>query len=129
MDVKPEEVEEMQIRLNRGDLSLDAPVGENEDQRYGDFVAAETPDMEAAIDQAEFKDLLEGKLREFSKGLNEREKKIFHERLLSEVPLTLQAIADQYGISRERARQIEERIKTKLKEFFKKEGVKVEDHW
>jgi DNA-directed RNA polymerase sigma subunit (sigma70/sigma32) len=48
--------------------------------------------------------------------------------LLAEVPMTLQAIADAYGVTRERARQIEERIKQKLKLFFEQEGVKVEDH-
>lgn len=128
MEVKPEEVEEMQQRLGHSDLSLDANVREDDDKRHIDMLQAETQPMEEALDQAAFKDVLEEKLKAFAKTLNEREAKIFRERLLSEVPLTLQAIADQYGISRERARQIEERIKDKLKGFFEKEGVKVEDH-
>lgn len=129
MEVKPEEVEEMQLRLGQGDLSLDAPVRGDDEKRHVDYLQSETIPIDEAIDQADFKDLLEGKLAAFAKGLNEREAKIFHDRLLAEVPLTLQAIADQYGISRERARQIEERIKEKLKSFFEKEGVKVEDHF
>ncbi len=128
MEVKPEEVEEMQQRLGHSDLSLDATIREDDDKRHIDLLEAETPPIEETLDQAAFKDILEVKLRDFAKSLNEREAKIFRERLLSEVPLTLQAIADQYGISRERARQLEERIKAKLKTFFEKEGVKVEDH-
>jgi len=128
MDVKPEEVEEMQMRLGRGDLSLDAQIHEDDDKRHIDMLEAETPPIEESLDQAAFKDILEQKLKAFATGLNEREAKIFHERLLSEMPRTLQGIADEYGISRERARQIEERIKEKLKAFFEKEGVHVEDH-
>lgn len=128
MDVKPEEVEEMEQRLGHSDLSLDAPIRDEDEKRHIDMLAAETPPIEEAIDQAAFKDVLESKLKDFSKTLNERELKIFHERLLAEMPRTLQAIADEYGISRERARQIEERIKQKLKGFFEASGVKVEDH-
>lgn len=129
MDVKPEEVEEMQARLGRADLSLDAPVREGEDKRHIDLLESEAAPLDVSLDQAAFQDVLESKLKEFSKELKPREAKIFHERLLSEVPLTLQAIADEYGISRERARQIEERIKDKLKAFFEKEGVQVAEHF
>ncbi len=128
MDVKPEEVDEMKGRLEQGDLSLDAEVGEEGGKRRMDLLPGEIPQMEETIDQAHFKDVLEEKLKAFAKKLNPREGKIFRERLLAEVPLTLQAIADQYGISRERARQIEERIKQKLKLFFQKEGLQVEEH-
>ncbi|MFO1462142.1 MAG: RNA polymerase factor sigma-32 [bacterium] len=128
MQVKPEEVEEMQQRLGQSDLSLDAPIREDDDKRHIDLLEAEAPPIEEALDQAAFKDVLEEKLKDFARTLNEREAKIFQERLLSEMPRTLQAIADEYGISRERARQIEERIKAKLKGFFEKAGIRVEDH-
>ena len=128
MDVKPEEVEEMQQRLGHSDLSLDAPLREGDEKRHIDMLPAETPEIEESLDNAAFKDVLEEKLKSFAKTLNERDSKIFQERLLSEMPLTLQAIADQYGISRERARQLEERIKAKLKAFFEKEGLNVEEH-
>ncbi len=128
MEVKPEEVEEMTLRLTSPELSLDAPLQSDEDKRHIDFLEAETQAPEESIDRAQFKDILETKLKEFATTLNERETKIFQERLLAEVPLTLQAIADQYGVSRERARQIEERIKEKLKDYFQKEGIQVQDH-
>ena len=128
MEVKPEEVEEMQQRLGHSDLSLDAPIREDDEKRHIDMLQAETPPIEETLDQAAFKNVLEERLKSFAATLNAREKKIFHERLLSEVPLTLQAIADEFGVSRERARQLEERIKSKLKEFFEKEGLQVEGH-
>lgn len=128
MDVRPEEVEEMEGRLAKMDLSLDAPVGEGGKQRQIDFMAAPGPAPEEHVDQKNFQDFLGKKLQEFSATLNKRERKIFQERLVSEVPLTLQAIGDEYGISRERARQIEERIKEKLKAFFENQGLNVQDH-
>jgi RNA polymerase sigma-32 factor len=129
LEVRPEEVEEMESRLGKSDLSLDAKVGENGERRQIDLMAAEAPPMEEMLDQAHFKDILEQKLTEFAKTLDEREEKIFRDRLLSELPLTLQTIANEYGISRERARQIEEKIKSKLKDYFKKEGLKIEEHF
>ena len=129
MEVKPEEVEEMSLRLERPEFSLDAPIRGDEDKRHIDLLEADTPPMEETIDRAKFKDVLESKFNEFAKTLNPRETKIFLERLIAEVPLTLQAIADQYGISRERARQIEERIKEKLKSFFEKSNFAVKDHF
>jgi len=128
MDVKPEEVEEMESRLKKSDLSLDAKVGGEGEKRHIDLIRTEEAHVDEALGRAQFKDILDRKLKEFAMGLNEREAKIFHERLISEVPLTLQAIANEYGISRERARQIEERIKQKLKAYFEKEGIKVEEH-
>jgi RNA polymerase sigma-32 factor len=129
LEVRPEEVEEMESRLGKSDLSLDAKVGEDGERRQIDLMAAEAPPMEEMLDQAHFKDILEQKLTEFAKTLDEREEKIFRDRLLSELPLTLQTIANEYGISRERARQIEEKIKSKLKDYFKKEGLKIEEHF
>lgn len=128
LNVKPGELEEMEMRLERPEFSLDAPVGDSDEKRHIDLLAADTPPMEESLDRAAFKDVMEAKLAEFAKGLNPREAKIFHERLVSEMPRTLQGIADEYGISRERARQIEERIKEKIKKHFEKEGIQVKEH-
>lgn len=121
--VKPEELEEMEGRLAKSDLSLDATVGEDGEQRHLDFLEAPGRPVDEILDQTQFQNLLEVKLKEFAKTLNKREQKIFRERLVAEVPKTLQAIGDEYGISRERARQIEERIKSKIKNYFEAEGI------
>jgi RNA polymerase sigma-32 factor len=71
------------------------------------------------LEDQEQGDLFKKALGEFQKTeLDERELVIFKERLLSENPRTLIEIGDEYGISKERARQIEERIKDKLKAFL-----------
>ncbi len=122
LNVTESEVQEMDQRLSESEYSLDAPVGESS-QTFNDYLADPTLPIDESIDHANLQDVLHEKIKEFEKGLNERERKILVERLMSEVPLTLQQIADEYGISRERARQIEERIKHRLKDFFEKEGV------
>lgn len=55
------------------------------------------------------------RLNKIAKELNDKERMILKERLLSETPFTLQEIADKFGISKERARQLEERILKKMK--------------
>jgi RNA polymerase sigma-32 factor len=62
--------------------------------------------------------LLHDRLPAFKKLLNDRELKILQERLLKEDPKTLQEVADQYGLTRERARQIEAKVISKLREFL-----------
>src|SRR6266536_1863193 len=61
------------------------------------------------------------KMEQFAGALKDKELVIFRERLLNEEPLTLREIGEKYDISRERVRQIEERVKRKLKAFLRKE--------
>ena len=127
LDVKEEEVAEMSQRLAQGELSMDVPVGEEGSAHHIDFLKDPSPSADEEIAQHELKDVLMEHLEGFSKSLNSREIKILKTRLLSEVPETLQTIADEYGITRERVRQIEERIKEKLKKYFEEHGVNPEN--
>ena len=63
-------------------------------------------------------EILKEHLKHFLEDLKERDREIFEKRLLSEVPASLQSIADQYGVSRERIRQIEERLINNLKVYM-----------
>lgn len=63
-------------------------------------------------------EILKDNLQNFLKGLKDRDREIFEKRLLSEVPDSLQSIADEYGVSRERIRQIEERLIKNLKVYM-----------
>lgn len=118
LGVKEEEVDEMSLRLGSNELSLDQP-----EERYSGNIQMEfLQDHEIPLDEqladAEFKDILFKKFEEFSRSLEERELSIFKERLLAEVPVTLQGIADRYGISKEWARQLEDKIIKKLRIFL-----------
>ena len=62
--------------------------------------------------------ILEENLENFIQDLKPRDQEIFKKRLLSEVPPSLQSIADDYGVSRERIRQIEARLLGKLKVYM-----------
>jgi len=126
LNVKKSEVEEMDQRLTEGELSLDTPLGDG-NQSYADLLQDPALPIDEKLDQVNLHDFLLEKMSVFAKTLPPRELKIFQERLVAEVPLTLQQIADEYGISRERARQIEEKIKTRLKQFFEEAGLKAPD--
>jgi RNA polymerase sigma-32 factor len=119
LNVKEEEVVEMEQRLASRDLSVDVPIGDNEEATMLNFLqdAKQTPEEEIA--ETQYRDLLREKMEQFAKGLKDKELVIYRERLLNEDPLTLREIGDKYGISRERVRQIEERVKKKLKNYLK----------
>jgi RNA polymerase sigma-32 factor len=115
LDVKESEVIQMEQRMSSRDLSVDAPIDSAEDATMLDFLASSEPTAEDKFAAAETRDFIGQKIREFGATLEGKERVIFDERLMAEQPLTLQDIGDRYGISRERVRQIEERIKKKLR--------------
>lgn len=129
LNVSEKHVEEMQKRLTTPELALEAPAGRRDGEGTSilrDFLPIEEIPVDERLARDEAQDMLKQKFSEFAKTLGERDKKIFSERLLSELPRTLQDIADEYGISKERVRQIESRIVGKLKEFCHENGIDVE---
>jgi RNA polymerase sigma-32 factor len=119
LNVKEDEVVEMEQRLSSRDLSVDVPLGDDEEATMLSFLqdSKQTPEEEFA--ETQYRDLLREKMEQFAKGLKDKELVIYRERLLNEDPLTLREIGEKYGISRERVRQIEERVKKKLKNYLK----------
>lgn len=126
LDVPQYEIEEMSKRLSQSEAHLDAPVGSGDSEAVlSDFIADDDVPLDEKLAKEEIQDKFQEKLAEFAKELKPREQKILQERLLAEVPLTLQHIADEYGISKERARQIEERIIGKLRDYFTASGLDI----
>jgi RNA polymerase sigma-32 factor len=121
LDVKESEVVEMEQRLSSRDLSIDASADDGEGGSLLDILPSTQDTAEEQVAKAEFKQQVDAKIHEFGLNLKDKESVIFHSRLTSEQPLTLQEIGDKYGISRERVRQIEERLKKKLKAFLLEE--------
>ena len=125
LDVSEQEVVEMEKRLAAPDASLDAPLAVDSDgaprtrlDLMSDEVS-ESPDD--AVVRGQFQELLREKLEIFAAELEGREETIFRERWLTDEPKTLQEIGDQYGISRERARQIEKRLLGRLRTYLERE--------
>jgi len=124
LDVSEKDVVEMQKRLSAPDASLDAPVAGDEDgtRTRMDMLGTEVADQPDRIaEKSQFQSMLSEKLEAFGEGLEGREETIFRGRLLTDTPMTLQEIGNQYGISRERARQIEKRLLGKLRAHLEKE--------
>jgi RNA polymerase sigma-32 factor len=123
LNVDEDDVVMMQGRLSAKDKSLSDPLGRTQDDKaisYEEKVADDAPLASYRMEDEEQKTLFEKALGEFQDELDDREKEIFFNRLLSEKPLTLIEIGDKYGFTKERARQLEERIKKKLKDFLLK---------
>jgi len=121
LNVDESDVKLMQQRMSGKDVSLSTPLDtDSENPAYTASQKLADPGMlvSAHLENEEQAVLFKKALDEFVSELDEREKMIFHERLLSENPKTLIEIGDQYGFSKERARQLEERIKKKLKDFL-----------
>ena len=119
LNVKEDEVVEMEQRLAARDLSVDVPLGEDEEATMLNFLQDSKQGPEEEFADTQYRALLRDKMEQFAKGLKDKELVIYRERLLNEDPLTLREIGEKYGISRERVRQIEERVKKKLKAFLK----------
>lgn len=120
LGVDVSEIEDMTNRLTQPELALESPVSHGPRSAIlEDFITDDDIPIDEKISNRQMSDIFRKKLEEFSKSLKPRELKILKERLLSEVPLTLQEIADEYGISKERTRQIEAKIMEKLKVYFK----------
>ena len=127
MGVKESEVREMQERMAQSEVSLDQPVPNTEDTRLLDVLPDPSGSPEDATANDEFRAFAKEKVHQFEDELtDEKEQEIFRTRLLSEDPITLQEIGERFGISRERVRQIETRLKKKLREFLKKQAGDIE---
>ncbi len=119
LNVKESEVVSMNARLS-GDSSLNAPVKADEGtSEWQDWLIDETPNQEITLGNSEEYNQRMGMVEKAMEVLNEREKKIFLARRLKEKPLTLEKLAKQFNVSRERIRQIEVRAFEKVQDAVK----------
>jgi RNA polymerase sigma-32 factor len=140
-DLKPDQVAHIATRLgvserdvvdmNRrmsGDMSLNAPMREDNEGEWQDWLVDESASQENLLADQEEISHRHGALMEALSGLNERERKIFEARRLREEPITLEALSEEYGVSRERVRQIEVRAFEKVQEAVRSKLVLQEQH-
>ena len=121
LDVKESEVIEMDQRLSGRDLSTDAPMVEGETATLLNTLTDNSPTPEERLVEDEYQQAIKERLKIFGEGLKDKELVVFRERLMAEEPLTLREIGERYSISRERVRQIEHRVKKKLKSYLSQE--------
>jgi RNA polymerase sigma-32 factor len=123
LGVEESEAMEMDRRLSSGEMSLDAPIGDNEGRPVSriELLPSATMGPDAIVADEQVRLMLSEKLDSFRKTLKGKDIDIFDRRLVAEEPLTLQELGDQFGISRERVRQLEARLTMNLKTYLKAE--------
>jgi RNA polymerase sigma-32 factor len=120
LGVLNEEVISMNRRLSGGDASLNSPMRADSESEWQDWLVDDkTPSQETVVADTQEKTLRMGLLEEAMTELTDRERHILTERRLKDEPTTLEELASQYGVSRERVRQIEVRAFEKLQKSMK----------
>src|SRR5438128_6588935 len=103
-----------------GDVSLNAPIREDGDSgEWQDWLVDDMSDQETRLAESEEADIRRAALNQALTVLNDRERRIFEARRLADDPITLEELAAEFGVSRERVRQIEVRAFEKVQKAVK----------
>ena len=127
LDLPEAEVVAMEQRLSGGEVSLDAPVGDDEGSAsFGDFVAAPTASAEAVVSDQNLRETFLKHVQSFATELGPREQRILEARILADEPLTLQQLGDEMQLTRERVRQLEKQLVDDLRVYLRTNVVDFE---
>ena len=124
LNVREKDVQEMSLRLSSrgGEVSLDQPMGSDEGGEgptRGELISDEAESAEDVLMRQQMEEILRDRIGSFLEVLNEKERAVFQDRLMNEEPSTLQEVADKFGLTRERARQIEAGVIAKLRNYLR----------
>ena len=119
LNVSEGDVIDVENSIRAHDLSLDAPTSSDSDLYHLETLATAEDLIDEKLAAGELKRLIEFKFAQFSEGLGERDRVILRQRLIAEEPLTLQAIADRYGVTREAIRVSEKKLVERVKVYMK----------
>ncbi len=119
LGVREQDVVDMEQRLDSWELSLDAPVREESDEAHQNFMPDDKPSAEQTLADDELRRLFHEQIMAFRQTLDDKERDILDQRLLSDNPITLSDLGEKHGVSRERVRQIQERMLGKLRVFLR----------
>ena len=123
LNVSEQDVIEMNLRLRQDDLQLDAPTRPEGDSHSSPIpeLPSGAPAADEQLAERELKERLRSELAGFSRQLKDpRGRFILEQRLLSETPLSLEDIGQCFGVSRERARQVEAKLLQRLRAFLRR---------
>ena len=126
LGVSHQEVIDMNRRLS-GDASLNAPLREEGEGEWQDWLVDQSSSQESLLVESEEADNRRAALSQALGVLNERERRIFEARRLSDDPITLEDLSTEFGISRERVRQIEVRAFEKVQQAVRDRVARVEN--
>jgi RNA polymerase sigma-32 factor len=128
LDVSEDDVLEMENRLSRPDTYLDAPARRDESggATIGDGFATPGSSAEAQVGDRELQSIFMEKMEAYAADLGERDQRILRERILAEEPRTLADMGEEFGVSRERVRQLEARLVNNLRKYMQENLVDFE---
>ncbi len=118
LDVSEEDVEQMDRRLSSGEASLDAEVGTPDGRSISRVELLSSGDLgtDDQVAREEIAEKVKDRVREFGAQLRGKERTIYEQRLVAEEPKTLQELGDDFGVSRERVRQLERRLLNRMRD-------------
>jgi len=120
--VEEKDIVDMDQRLLNRDISLDAPLNEDSDTDWVDFLRVdEDKSIEEEVSERQIDSMVNHKVREFREKIPFREREILDLRIYSDSPMTLQSLGDRLGLSRERVRQLEKQIMEELRHYLSNE--------
>ena len=111
----------MEQRLDGADTSLNTLISDDSTATRMDFLPALTPGIEETLAKNEMTALVHDRLESILPRLNDKERFILEQRLLTDQPVTLREIGTHFGITRERVRQLESRLLEKLRDHLAQE--------
>ena len=131
LNVTPDQIVEMEQRLDSSDMSLDAPISDEDSGSASrmDYLPALGPGIEETLSNSEISHLVRERLESLAPSLNSKEQYILKQRLLAEDPVTLREIGDKFSITRERVRQIEARLLQKVRDHLFKNIKDFSQDW
>lgn len=130
LGVSVEQINEMDQRLAATDVSLNLHLGEdNGSTTKIDLVPAIGPGIEATLASSEITDFIRKQMKTILPALNEKERYILQNRLLSDEPLTLREIGERYNVTRERVRQLEARLLEKIRKHLTLDIKDFSEEW
>ncbi|CAO0824231.1 RNA polymerase sigma-32 factor [Desulfarculales bacterium] len=121
LGVNEQEVMNMEQRLDSWELSLDAPVRDESDETHQNFMPDQSPGVDDLLSGRQLRQLFHDQLMTFRETLDGKERDILDRRLLAEEPITLSDLGAAHNISRERIRQIQERLLGKLHKYLREQ--------
>ncbi len=128
LDVSEDDVIDMEARLSRPDVSFDAPLRSDEmdGMTFGDRMVAPGISSEAAVGADQLRRVFLEQIADFAADLGERDQQILDERILAEEPRTLADLGEEFGVSRERVRQLEAKLVNRLRTYMEENLVDFE---
>jgi len=120
LDVSEDDVIAVAKSIEGHDISLDEKISDDSNLYLLETLASTEELIDDKLATGELKQFIDDRFKEFASTLSEKDKTILQKRLIAEEPLTLQAIAEKFGVTREAIRVSEKKLVERIKAYMKK---------